>query len=131
MLILGLCTVVLTFGLCMHKISTASMAGTIVFCVISIDFLASAISLLVACGQVSISAWFVKSQNARLVITLFCCKFEYCRVYTLFVPIFYPKSVLVLIFTLFLHVCKKQDFSFKDVNLENGIAAAFRGWQLQ
>ena len=43
---------------------------------------------------------------------------------------FYPKSVLLLIFTLFLHVCKKKDFSFKDVNVENGIAA-FRGWQLQ
>ena len=55
---------------------TASVAGSVVVCIISKDllFLAWAISLF---------------------------EFEYCRIYAFFVLIFEPKSALALVFTLF------------------------------
>ena len=41
-LIFGLCTAVLTFGRCMHKISTASVNGIVVICIISTDIIIGA-----------------------------------------------------------------------------------------
>ena len=43
-LILGLCTAVLTFGQCMHKISTASVDGIVVICIISTDIIIFGVS---------------------------------------------------------------------------------------
>ena len=43
-LIFGLCTAVLTFGQCIHKIGIASVDGTVVFCMISIDVLIFGVS---------------------------------------------------------------------------------------
>ena len=63
-LFFGLCTVVLTFGLWMHKISTASVAGSVVVCIISTDLLIFVLSNQPICGlETSICACFVKSQN--------------------------------------------------------------------
>ena len=44
MLIFGLCTAVLTFGQCMHKISTASVDGIVVICIISTDIMIFGVS---------------------------------------------------------------------------------------
>ena len=43
-LIFGLCTAVLTFGQCMHKISTASVDGIVVICIISTDIIIFGVS---------------------------------------------------------------------------------------
>ena len=42
MLIFGLCDAVLTFGQCIHKISIASVDGTVFFCIISASSFISA-----------------------------------------------------------------------------------------
>ena len=43
-LFFGLCTAVLTFGQCMHKVSTASVDSIVVICIISTDIIIFGVS---------------------------------------------------------------------------------------
>ena len=90
-LIFDLCTAVPIFGQCKHIISTASVAGTDVVCIIGTAV------LIFGQYQHKIS----RALSPVILITLFCRDFEICRIYALFVLIFGARKCACAIFTLF------------------------------
>ena len=90
-LIFDLCTAVPIFGQCKHIISTASVAGTDVVCIIGTAV------LIFGQYQHKIS----RALSPVILITLFCRDFEICRIYALFVLIFGARKCACAIFYAF------------------------------